>query len=403
MGLAQGVHYHASRTVVNIKGVATDKTDDNGEMITERNADVTIGTAADPRTPLQLIFEEHFGRDREFEIKLTADERLAGATATTKGVGAAILQAGLSLVPLVAKVAAVVGVVESAPKTLDEEFREECPDLADRRQQLRQAIDKLQQAVADEATHYPPQPSDVTRLEWLQSALDLARAEAADIETRFNSWRTRRHPSRSRSLSYSIGVDDLPCRSRAELSISLDYARLGPVVQAAAEALGLVVVRIEDELQPKDPPQGNDRLLFRYPRPVQLAVYEVIDPASPQDLRLRSLAPASIIDSRSEWGDIVVRSGLFEEHGVGAEFGDEGTLLRVSNKDVGAAGTIASAVGGAGGQIKDAVEQGEAIAGAFAPSDPRLKSLVEQVTWDELQARDVKAKREIAGVTDGTA
>jgi hypothetical protein len=242
------------------------------------------------------------------------------------------------------------------------------------------------------------------RLKSLRLALTLARAEAADLEAQFNSWRSERHPSWSRNLSYSIGTEDLPCLSHADPKVEFDFSQYGPAIKEAADELGLIVARIEDARAPSDPPATTEELLFRFPRPVQLAVYEMIDHASPQDFRLKSLAPASIIDSCSEWGSIAVKSGLFEEHGVGADFGDEGALVRISNKDVGAAGTVASALAGAGGRIKDAVEQGAAIAAAFPPApDPELKSLQDKVTRHELEARDAKAIREIAGVTDGKA
>ena len=125
---SQRIHYHASRTVVNISGVLTTTTEDSGETVTERASEVTVGTSADPNASLELVFKEHWGKDREFEIKLTADERLAGATAGTKGAGAQILGAALSLVPLVGALV-LPAMVAKKVTSVEEEFDAEARHL----------------------------------------------------------------------------------------------------------------------------------------------------------------------------------------------------------------------------------------------------------------------------------
>ena len=414
---SQRIHYHASRTVVNISGVLTTTTEDSGETVTERASEVTVGTSADPNAPLELVFKEHWGKDREFEIKLTADERLAGATAGTKGAGAQILGAALSLVPLVGSLV-LPAMVAKKVTSVDEEFDAFDHELAERRKRFKKVIEQLQQTVMDEAGKAAgPQPPDLDRLKGLEAALALARGEAAEIETRFNAWRQERYPTWRRTLSYSLGTDELPRISAAaaaralgpdatialdpdaaaDADLALDPDGFGDMVRQAAEAFGVVVVCIEGEREQPPVPETREALLFRYPRPARLAVFEAVQPLTSKRFRLKSVSPASIHDSYSDWGTIAVKSGLFAEHGTGVGFGDEGTLVSISNKDIGAAGTIASVLAGAGAQIGDSLDQATSIKTTFPQAlDPAMRSLQDQVTRKELEARLVKASKTVA-------
>ena len=132
-----------------------------------------------------------------------------------------------------------------------------------------------------------------------------------------------------------------------------------------------------------------------------MAVYEAPDQDTDAwenpPVQLRRLLPAWIVDSRSEVGFVPFRSEVFEKHGAGAEFGDAGTLARVTNKQTGAAGAITAAVAGAGGQVVESLEQSGKIATAFATSDPALRALQDHVARKELEAKLATALKTIAG------
>jgi hypothetical protein len=57
-----------------------------------------------------------------------------------------------------------------------------------------------------------------------------------------------------------------------------------------------------------------------------------------------------------------------------------------------------SALGAAGGQIQESLDQAAKIKAAFpAPTDPKLRALQQQVERKELEARLAKAQATIAG------
>jgi hypothetical protein len=403
MGIDETLHYRAARTVVNISGTVTVRTLDDGRKGAERVGDVTVATEADPHRELELVIEDQFGRDHEFELKLAADARLTGAGYATTGVGTQILEAGLRLATIAAKLApaALMGLIpeEVAREELAVEsvLEKEKRDLFERRKRFRTVVGDLQSAVADEsadAAAKGSEPDALQRLRTLQRALALARAEAALLETQFDKWRASRFPDWTQKLVYAIGTDELPRRELVEQELVLADGENRGDVREAAQNLGIVVARIESESQPTRSPDKT-AIWYRYPRRVQLATFAQDAESEGGVYRLRDLTHAWIVDSQSEWRDVPIRSGLFKEHGATVEFGDAGTLTHLTNKEVGA-GAVAKALIGAGSEVEESLDEAAKIRAALQPADATLTVLQDQVMRKELEARLAEATHKVA-------
>jgi hypothetical protein len=401
--------YALPLTVVKIDGTVTVSTADSGEKVPVRTSDVSVAVQADTDNLRELVVKERWGEKHEFEVKLAQDERLAGAMSSSTGLGAQILAAGLRLATLAAKVVPGLDVPGDVLKgvPIEETLEKEQPELARRRRIYRTALSTLQAKLAELASEAARQPSpDVhERIKTTQIALTAARSEAAHLEAQFEAWRTERYPDWTRTYSYGLGVDRLPERTTAEDPLRLTEEELNEgQVGEILRALGVAVARIADkdptDHTPKFPAEGVE---FRRPRLCQLGVYEAPDgeePGAGTPLHLRRLMPAWIVDASSDFGFIPFESGVFEEHGAGAEFGDSGTLVKLTNKSTGAAEALATAASGAGGAVVESLDQASKIAAAFpAPTDPALKALQDHVGRRELEARLATANKTITEAT----
>lgn len=407
---SQILHYRLARTVVTIDGTVTIDTAPTGERVAVRSSQVAIGTEADPDEAYrqEVVLEERWWRERSFDLELAPDERLAGATDTTTGLGAEIAGAAISVATLAARAAPAVLTFAFVPQevrgpvAIEDVLRQEDPTLADRRAAFRASIDTLQQALAtltaDAAADDAP-PTTADRLKTLQAALAAARAEAALLDADFDAWRARRFPTWAQKLTYTVGTDQLPIRPAAEDRIELGPDDLQGDLADAARTLGTVVVRIGDaDPSPHTATVEESGLLYRVPRRARLATYETEDGGGYQ---LRTVTPAWIVDSWSQVDVIPLRSAVFSKHGVTAEFGAAGTLVHVGNDQTGAGKAISTALGAAGGEVTGALDQAAKIRAALAPGDPALEALKAEVERKELEARKATAIKTISQAARG--
>lgn len=414
MGNAVEVRYRLPRSVVRVTGTVTIETSDSGEPVVKRATDVSLGTEAEPSNARYLEVPEEWGTDREFDVKLTDDERLSSAEGSSKGVGAKVIEAGIRAATMAVKLApAIAALLEQAPdnvptaSAVQEALEAERKDLADRQAAARARVEQVSAALGatiDALAGDAPPADGPARLEALTAALEAARKEAAALDAEVAKWRAERFPAWTQTLAYTIGTGDLPQRDKVEDRLVLtDEERTGEVAEVAAK-LGVVVVRVKDALTnvvKGDEHERKDVVFYRRPRRVQLAIYEEEPSAAaavgaPSSYRLRRVTSAWVVDRHSPMVQLAFRSGLFAEHGATFAFGDAGTLTHVTNKSTSAVGTVAGLVSGAGAQIQESLEQAEKISGAF-PGDPARAALQNQVDEQELQARLVKAQRTIAG------
>lgn len=411
----QKVQYALPLTVVKIEGTVTVSTAATGEKVPVRTSLVSVATEADRNAEFEFELQGSWWKQREFELKLASDGRLAGAADSSTGFGAEIVATGLRVAALAAKVVPLFLV--TAPKhvlrpvPIEKVYQREQPELAHRRTDSRKAANELQArllSLAGELGRPDPAPEAHESLKAVQTALSAVRAEATVLESQFAAWRSERFPDWSTSYTYTIGVDRLPNRPTAAEQVTftekeLNEGQVGEVLRT----LGVAVALIGDN----DPTQHSDTfensgVRYRLPRRCELAVYEapdeqIVSGRSPK-LQLRRLMPAWIVDAQSKVGFVPFRSEVFEKHGAAADFGDAGTLSHLTNKQTGAAGAVTTAVGAAGGQIVESLDQAAKIGAAFPSApDPALKALQEQVARKELEAKLATAMKTIAGATNG--
>ena len=264
------------------------------------------------------------------------------------------------------------------------------------------AIEDLQTTFATKAKVFADNPAaNDNGLKALEDALAGVRCEAGMLEAQFENWRASAPHLRSEKLTYTFGVEELPVLPTAAENLDLSAAGLSGDLKETMDKLGIVVVLVGSPQAPAaraqtGDPNATDKIQFRRPRPAGLAVYEAAEPLPTGLFRLRSLVSAQIIDSHSALGDISFRSSQFAKHGTAAEFGDTGTLTRLSNKDVGALGIL---LGGAGGQVSQTSQASPAA--ATKPAVPTrvaryLEALQGEVARRELEVRLIKADRKVA-------
>jgi hypothetical protein len=419
------IWYRPARTVVQLSGTVTTTATALGEQEVSRISDVAVGTEADTGTVYGLVFDEHVGTERQLDIKLTADQRLSGASSTTSGAGAQIIEAAVRVVSLASKVAPVlIGLTTQID--LDVEFGNECEEMAHGRNAFKSAVEKLQTELASLATRIGTDgasPVDLTRLKELQAALAVMRAELKPFEDAFDSWRAGRFPDTVQSFTYGVGTDELPSREDTPLTRSFSNSELTGELAVAARHLGTVVVRVHDTAaRPPKHPDPSGGILYRFPRRLHLAVYQAVESdqklkrnrtsdktttktkakanGPQQEYRLAKVLPVWVVDRFSYVGVIPIKSSLFRKYGATAEFGDTGTLTHIGNSETSAAGTVAKALSEVGGEIQDSLGQATKIAAAFPSApDPALQALQDDVQRQELEARLAKANKTIADAT----
>lgn len=406
------VWYALPISVVKITGKVTVRTDESGAKVPERTSKVSLAVEADADNRHLVAPRASSWSSREFELSLEADERLGGATHSASGHGAEVISAGLRVAGLAAKVVghAAAAVSQSGLQTEDMEsiLRAEQAELARRRAECGQVIDRLQRkliGLGNEAAQEEPGADIAAAVAATQAAIAAARSEKALLDARFDKWRTERFPEATTTFAYTLRVDRLPTRDQASPRAELTENELGNgQVGEILRTLGVAVVRVGD----RDPTEhsdtfGEDGIRYRLPRACELAVYEADPHASDPrtaNLELRKVQPVWIVDSSSELGWVPFESGAFKKHGAGVSFGDTGALAKLTNKQTGAAGILAPIVSGAGAQVVESIEQGGKISEALAKPDPpdeELDALKKQVTRKELEAKLVTAQKTING------
>ena len=409
------VRYYAAHTVVSIDGVVTERTRDANVTKTDRAwaSEVTLGVEADRGCPFALHLEQKVIDDRKFDIRLTDDQRLTGADVEVTGIGLEAIAGAMSVASLVSgflggggsdskgKDGRPAGAARPRPSSVEAALRRTNRALYEARVAIRERIGTLRTAVIAEATKSAP---NVERLKALDEALTAAQNEAVALELAFLEWRERMYPTWRRSLSYAIATDDLPRLDSPDRDITRDDPAGGQDWQAVAGELGVIVARIHkphavDEVAPADP---DTSIHYRLPRSARLAVYKAVAPPTGDEpfdgeFRLCTLLRVLTVDSFCEWAHIPVPSPIFSKQGVTAEFGPQGTLVRIANAQ---AGPLTALVAKSAGADAASAPDGAAAAPpakAEAPSSsPDVKALQDRVARDELEVRMLKARTALA-------
>ena len=341
----QKVRYALPLTVARIQGTVTVSTATSGKKLALRTSEVSLAAEADRDARPELELRGDWWNEREFELNLTADERLTGAAHGSTGFGAEIVTAGLRVAAFAAKAVSNLALAVPArvlePVPIDQVFEREQPELARRRRASAAAVAGLQEkllGLAREVAELDTTEDAHDSLVAVQTAITAARAEATLLESRFEAWRAERFPDWTTSYTYTIGVDRLPRRSIAEEEITLtaQELRMGQVGEAL-HTLGVAVVRIGDFRDPTPHTDTFDKsgVHYRLPRRCQVAVYEASDQDSHAwenpPLQLRRLMPAWIVDSSSEVGFVPFQhkqTGAAAAISAGAEGPAAGPRLR---------------------------------------------------------------------------
>ena len=395
------LHYRPARTVIRFDGTVTTTPRFGEAPAIERSSTAAISAEADPDTELTVTVDESWRKDQQFQLDLAVDQRLAGATHDSTGVGAQLIGAALSIVAVAAKVFLLTGGGGTPVVEPDQELQE----LQTRRDDFAARVDRLQVKLKMLLSE---DRFDADALKALTDALTAARLEVTTIEAAIDARWIELHPPTAQSLAYVVGTDQLPRRDAADEVLELHDDDLRGAVKEAARRLGVVAVLIGSQDSKDSPPDAEDALHYRVPQRVEIAVYEsddvgpFDDRSRPTAFRLRSVQPAWVVDSRSAYRSVPLKHKLFGNGGAGLKFGDAGTLVQVTNKETSALGALATAVSGAPATVATALENTEKITKAFpAPADPELAALKSQVARKELEAKLVKAKKTIAGGTNG--
>jgi hypothetical protein len=381
-----------------------------------RTIDVRTATEADPRQEWTLELDGGFWDERTFDLHLGADQRLTGADYTSAGAGPRALEAGIRLATFAVKIAPLVAATSflRAPG-------EEDDTITDVRDRFHELVATLQGALGDRVDAIGMEngatPAAAAALKATEAALTAARAEAAELDARYEAIRSARFPTVVEHIEYAIPTSALPELESDSAEITSDDLDLVGIAAEVANRLDVVVARVKDPGDQGGRPHTEKAgVHYRLPRRLRLAVYRAVDPpsaspahrghAAPRRYLLHKSTLAWVVDAKSELAFVGFESGVFGKHGTSVEFGDSGTLTHVSNSSASTAGITAQALSTAGGQVVDALGQADKIAKAFPDSpDPTEQTLEHQVKLKELEARLAKANRTISrgGATDSKA
>jgi hypothetical protein len=412
------LRYRCARTVVTVSGTVTLHRDHKGGVSSvERASVVSVGGGADPEL-YELKLAHRALHDQEVDLSLAPDGRLAGAGYQNTGAGAEVIGAATSVANSIAPVATgALSAMAAIPEKLQSPEASDSgwEDLNTRAKHLGIAIDDLQSRAITMLTDEKAPTASQAELKLLQTALALARAEAAAVDAALRTWQRQHFPDWTTTLTYSMGIDELPTAPSPEPSITIDSdgetlsangKSLSADAAAVARNLHTVVYCIEaNPPSPTRPDANAQTVVYRLPRRLQLAIYEM-DPSerssSAQELKfdLRQLVPVWALDSKSETNQVPLSSDIFSKHAATLQFGDTGALSHIANTDVGAAANVANAIiaalggGGtpspAGGSVA-----GSPSAGSAATVDPTLVALQAQLARAQLEASLATANKTI--------
>jgi hypothetical protein len=400
---------------VTVSGTITLHRDHSGKVgSVERASVVSVGGSADPEKLYELKLAHRALHDQEVDLSLAPDGRLAGAGYQNTGAGAEVIGAATSVANSIAPV--VTGALSAMAAIPEKVQSSEAPDdgwadLNTRAEQLRKAIDDLQLRAITMLTDEKAPRATQDELKLLQTALVLARAEAAAVDAALRAWQRQHFPDWTTTLTYSMGVDDLPWAPSPKTSITIDSTgetvsadgqALSTDAAAAARNLHTVVYCIEANRPSPAPLDANAQtVVYRLPRRLQLAIYEM-DTSEPSGSKfdLRQLVPVWALDSKSETNQVPLSSGIFSKHAATLQFGDTGALSHIANTDVGPApdiaNTIVAALGGGGtSSPASGSVTGSPSAGSAATVDPTLVALQAQLVRAQLEASLAAADKTI--------
>jgi len=400
------VYYRLARSVVRISGEVTEDYDPKtSEPRTLATSDIEVGVEADSRLAwrCQLPMGQQFMKDKQFDLALTADGRLASSSVTVAGAGTAVLEAGLRVGTFLGS--ALLGarglVQEEKPekRTFDQTLEAENESLYKRREAYRTAITALQDKLAEHGSRVAASPATSgvsVEGSIIRGTLERVRAEAEQVQLEVDAWRRTRFPTSTDEHDFTVGTDSLPQLEAATPTATFELAKLPAALRDAAEQLGVVVARVgeaeEDALNftPEDL-EDESGIWFRNARRTNLALYER-ELGSPDQFKLRSITPAWVVDSDSRLGFLRFDSGLFDKQTGTLEFGDTGALTRLASSDDSPARQLATALSAAPAQVKESVEQ----AGAVVEGLSKLRSAGADRRLADLKRRKDTVDAEIA-------
>lgn len=399
------IPYRLPLSVVNIAGTITSDFDPRtSKPRTSASSDIHVSVEADPRTSWEqhLSMASSFAKDMDFDLKLTPDGRLTSSSGTVTGAGGALLEAGIkvgtfigsTMIGLTSKGVAFAGA--AIPKDMrldapsfDDTLEAEEKPLYELREAYRTAIVALQNRIAANgervAKSSEPGSGKLNDGSVLHGALELVRAEAAEVEAQVDAWRRSRFPSTSHERSVAIATDELPVLDSAQPSHRFDLAQLPAALRDTVQHLGVVVAEVRDPGQQianpvvaSDTAKAQNGIWFRATRLANLAIYER-PLGSEEDFKIRVVTPTTVIDSKSDLDFVALDSSLFEKRAATMEFGDSGALSHVTRTTESAARQLSAALSTAPEAIKGAVEQAGAISSEIAKlqSDAATRRLAE--------------------------
>jgi hypothetical protein len=419
------VSYRLPCTTLRVNGRRETRTEwDAAEPHVVASADISLSVDAERRGLVRL---PEFERDHSFEIKLTPDGRLAGASNTSHGllgdaieaalgavsfaagVVGSIVSPGLPPIPAVRSAAPSPGRLKTAkatahePVTPAEQWVAENPDGdAVRLGQAVQTLRDLNSAVSTVAAQAAATefPANVYRkLITLRAAIAEVQAQITEINARRDAWYSSRYVESEHHVSqlptdavFQVQVNALapPATIPAE-----EVAHGSARAMAVLEALDIAIVELrlrgagdradtadaEDQAQLDSDQRHGDLapgIWFRIPRSALIALYVREAPNAP--LKLRSADWYWVMDADSQ-----LNSFPLEAEGdldVAATFTSEGLLQSLTMDAKGKLAIVLEALKAAPGQIAGGLEHAGKV----------VKS------WDTL--RSSRTDREVKALED---
>ncbi|MFL5911275.1 MAG: hypothetical protein ACJ768_11965 [Gaiellaceae bacterium] len=428
--LPKGLHYRLPRSTLVIAGSVTHSHDPlTKEERFEATSDITLGVEADAEDDVGLYtvdLSDDGWHDREIDLRLAPDGRLVGSSTTTTGVGGQIVEAGIRLVSTAAAAAITVARFGAAaplmfaardevlgggdgqqPRTLDEAYAAEYPELAERRSALRESILALQKTLAETA-EAAAAGSDQKRRSALRDvglveiALESLRSEASVLETHFDAWRSQRIGAVTQQHSFKLLTTDLrelpDGRKDAPEELPISAEDLGKEAAEVARVLDVALLAVPSQqnnhTSPDDPDGGRFGIFYREPRQLRIAIYDTTEAPDqdPRNFALRTVKELWVLDSESEVRYVDFGSGFMNKDAVKVDFGDSGALSELSSTKTATAGQVAAALSAAPGQVQGSID---AVV-KTAQSLGTLRSLGAQQRLDDLKRQQDTLEADIA-------
>ena len=397
--------YHLPQTVVCVRGTATTKNilGSPGDTQVTAKGEFLLEPRSDADHYYKIDFTESSLSDSEMKIVLAGDGRLISTDATTTGKLGTVVRSVFGFVAsaaaLAAKAAAATAFGALAPPMLalgpaaptqpskpgkdpvEVAYKKAHPEMAAKRGETRDAIDKLEKrilAVGTALAGQAPKGSDVDgksdeelrkMLSGATAALTALRAEAEKLNTHFKAWKSSAEDEKKESFTHTVELSVLPTVSEVKALQSAlaaippdDPARTDKVAQAYRTHLGeyepvfqaaRAIVAMEDPFDRSSDsgrlPHGVEGLanhesyhgiVFRQARPVTLELHVEKDDA----FTLAKRDIVFVVDRHSRLGFVELGSTKWSKKSAKVEMGPGGELKTLSNASESAAAAAASAL-----------------------------------------------------------